>query len=60
MLDISVILTLFSCTMALMAQSEISAQRPDDDEISLGSGVIMISFSGLFSFAAAASHIRHT
>ena len=46
--------------MALMAQSEVAAQRPDDDEVNLGSGVIMISFCGLFSFAAAASHIRHT
>lgn len=46
--------------MALMAQSEVAQQRPEEEEVTLGAGVILVSLCGLFSFGAAVSHIRHT
>ncbi|CAI5456017.1 unnamed protein product [Caenorhabditis angaria] len=55
----NMMLTLCTCVTAIVAQTEVAAQRPDD-EVSIGSGVFMVCISGLLCFAAAMASIRHS
>ncbi|CCD63792.1 Membrane-associated protein [Caenorhabditis elegans] len=55
----NMMLTLCCCTIAIIAQTDISDQR-EDDIVAIGAGVFLVCISGLLSFLAAMASIRHS
>ncbi|CAB3400476.1 unnamed protein product [Caenorhabditis bovis] len=55
----NMMLTLCTCVCAIIGQSEVAMQRPNDD-VTIGSGVFFVCISGLLSFVASMSAIRHS
>ncbi|EFO89808.1 hypothetical protein GCK72_023869 [Caenorhabditis remanei] len=55
----NMLLTLCCCTIAIVAQTDISDQRPNDI-VAIGAGVFLVCISGLLSFLAAMASIRQS
>ncbi|CAP23228.1 Protein CBG02063 [Caenorhabditis briggsae] len=55
----NMMLTLCCCTFAIVAQTDVSDQRPDDI-VAIGAGVFLVCISGLLSFLAAMASIRQS
>uniref|UniRef100_A0A1I7TCS9 TMEM127 domain-containing protein n=1 Tax=Caenorhabditis tropicalis TaxID=1561998 RepID=A0A1I7TCS9_9PELO len=55
----NMMLTLCCCTIAIVAQTDISDQRPEDI-VAIGAGVFLVCISGLLSFLAAMASIRQS
>ncbi|CAL2049585.1 hypothetical protein CAEBREN_01410 [Caenorhabditis brenneri] len=55
----NMMLTLACCTIAIVAQTDISDQRPEDI-VAIGAGVFLVCISGLLSFLAAMASIRQS